>query len=189
MHLAARQRGVGLVELLIAIVITSFGLIGLVALSGRMTVNEMESLQRTHALTLLANMTQRMEANPAAMASYVTSAALGTGDTQPANCSTLVTPTIAQMDACEWSNALKGAAEVSGGNSVGAMVGGRGCVENIQAEVIATCTPAVYRITVAWQGLSSTVTPNLACGANLYGSNDSLRRTVSSQVSKPLYGC
>ena len=185
----AQECGVGLIEILITIVITSFGLIGLVALSGRMTLNEMESLQRTHALTLLGNMTQRMQANVPALASYVTSTAVGTGDAQPADCSTLVTPTIAQMDACEWSNALKGAAEKSGTTSVGAMLGARGCVENIQTEVLATCQPAIYRITVAWQGLSSTVTPNLSCGATLYGTDDSVRRTVSSQVIKPLYGC
>lgn len=185
-----RMRGVGLIEVLLTIVITSFGLIGLVALSGRMTVSEMESLQRTHALTLLTSMTQRLEANVTDAASYVTTAPLGTDDTQPTNCSTLSTPTMAQQDACEWSNALKGAAEKNaGGNAIGAMLGARGCIEVAQTEQLATCRPAIYRITVAWQGLSATTAPNLSCGATLYGADDAVRRTVSAQVTRPLFGC
>jgi type IV pilus assembly protein PilV len=185
----ATQRGVGLIEVLITIVITSFGLIGLVALAGRMTVGEMESLQRTHALTLLASMTQRMQANVSAAGTYLGTTPLGTADSQPADCASLTSPTMAQQDACEWSNALKGAAEKSGGNAVGAMLGARGCIEQLLAEDVAICQPATYRITVAWQGLSATTAPSLSCGTNLYGVNDAVRRTVSAQVTKPLFGC
>jgi len=186
---ARGERGVGLIEVLLTIVITSFGLIGLVALSGRMTVSEMESLQRTHALTLLTSMTQRMQANVALAGDYVTTSPIGTGDTQPTSCATLTTPTMAQQDACEWSNALKGAAEKSGGNAVGAMLGARGCIETVQTTDPSVCRPAVYRITVAWQGLSATSVPSLSCGSTLYGSDDAVRRTVSAQVTQPLFGC
>jgi type IV pilus assembly protein PilV len=61
---------------------------------------------------------------------------------------------------------LQGAAETLGGASVGAMVGGRGCVEDIGN--------GEYLVTVAWQGLSPVSAPpdSVGCGAGDYDSPD-----------------
>lgn len=186
----ARQRGVGLMEILISVLITSFGLLGLAGLQTRMGQAQLESYQRAQALTMLADLTQRIQANVAQSASYVTASALGTGDSTPASCASLSTR--AQVDLCEWANALKGAAEkTGGGDSIGAMLGARGCVEQLRAEnaTPGVCQPAIYRVTVAWQGMAPTVTPAVSCGLNAYGADDSLRRAIASEITKPLPGC
>ena len=183
------QRGVGLIEVLVAIVITSFGLLALAGLQAKMNAALLESYQRAQALTLLGDMTQRIESNQNHSVNYV-AASVGTGDAAPSDCSTLVTR--AQIDICEWSNALKGAAEVSaGGDKIGAMIGARGCIEQLQAANpgIGICQPAIYRVTVAWQGLNATAAPAVSCGLNLYGADDSLRKAIGARVIIPLPAC
>jgi type IV pilus assembly protein PilV len=140
----------------------------------------MESYQRAQALVLLNDMASRIATNRANAPNYVTGAAapLGAGMT----CST-DTSTQQKIDAGEWCQALQGAAETSGGGNVGAMLGGRGCVE-------ATANPGEYLITVAWQGLTPIGAPpaNIACGQNLYdatGSSctgDRCRRAITTIV-------
>jgi type IV pilus assembly protein PilV len=184
------QRGAALLEVMVAILITSFGLLALAGLQTKMSAATMEAFQRAQALTLLEDMTQRVQANQNQHASYI-AASLGTGDAQPADCTTVGAPTRANIDRCEWSNALKGAAETSAAANVGAMLGARGCIEQLQAPSVAAgaCLPATYRISVAWQGLNATVAPAVSCGANLYGADDSLRKVVSSRVIVPLLTC
>jgi len=153
----------------------------------------MESYQRAQALVALSQMTERMSANTANAAAYVTppGTSLGTGDAQPANC-TGAGLTGAALDQCEWSNTLKGAGENSGAASVGAMIGGRGCVEQVQAPVflLGNCTAGLYRISVAWQGMAPTAaTPALACATGLYGATDATRRIISATVSVATTTC
>lgn len=186
-----RQAGAALIEVLVSILITAFGLLALAGLQTRMNAALMESYQRAQALTLLRDMTQRIQANLNQNGAYVTAAAAGTGDAAPADCSTLAAPTRAQLDLCEWSNALKGAAETKAGANTGAMIGARGCVQQLQAAnpAIGVCQPASYRVTVAWQGMNATVAPAVSCGVDQYGADDSLRKVVSSRVVIPLPTC
>lgn len=185
---AAAQRGAALLEVLVAILITAFGLLALAGLQTRMNAAMMESYQRAQALTLLEDMTQRMQANQNQDVAYI-AVSLGTDDAAPADCSGLGTRAL--IDRCEWSNALKGAAETVGGANTGAMLGARGCIEQLQVASTAAgaCRPAIYRISVAWQGLNATVAPAVACGVNLYGPDDSLRKAVSARVTVPLPAC
>lgn len=194
---AAQSRGITLLEVMIAIVITAFGVLGLAGLMAKMQVAETDGYQRAQAATLLTNMVERITAaaptdvsTPNASA-YVTgtSAPLGTGDTQPASCATL---TGAALDECEWSLALKGAAETdSSGNKVGAMIGARGCIELVTAPNSGAgfCYPATFRVSVIWQGLTPTAAPATACGRGLYGPNDAMRRAIAAQVTVGLPGC
>ena len=109
-------------------------------------------------------------------ATYVTASPVGTGDTQSADCSGTVLGL--ERDTCEWSNALKGNTELSGSSAIGAMIGGRGCIEEL-----AGVDPPSYRIAVTWQGLSPTGVPGVDCAQLLYGANDALRRAVVKVVS------
>ncbi len=189
-HPATGQRGALLIEALVAILIVSFGMMALAGLHTTMNAAVFESYQRTQALSLMQDMANRMDANQSQAASYVTASALGTGDGQPTACA-VPGATRAQVDLCEWSNLLKGASEKSAANaSVGSLIAGRGCVERLQAANTASgvCQPAIYRLTVAWQGQTRTVAPEVACGTGLYASED-LRKTVSSQVLVALPGC
>lgn len=184
------QRGFSLIEVLVTILILAFGLLGLAGLQARTMTMEMESYQRAQALVLLHDMAARLEGNVAQAASYVTTAALGTGDDQPASCASLAVGSA--RDHCEWSNQLKGAAESSGGASLGAMLGARGCVTQVQAPNATTgiCTPGIYEVVVAWQGMVETVAPNasITCGKDLY-SSEAARRVVTLRVTSGTVGC
>ena len=172
----ADQQGTSMIEVLITIVILSIGLLGLAGLQSRLQASEMESYQRAQALILLNDMASRIATNRTHISDYVVDPAspLGDGDCPGGT-------TQQQVDATEWCEALKGAAETSGAGSVGAMVGGRGCVESLGSNE--------YLVTVAWQGLTPISAPpaNVACGQGSYDGgtacvNDLCRRTVTTLV-------
>jgi len=178
-HPLRGQRGTSLIEVLVTIVILAIGLLGLAGLQSRLQVSEMESYQRAQALVLINDMAGRLSANRSNAASYVTGASnpLGAGTTCPTS-----TASQADVDAGAWCNALQGAAETMGGGKVGAMVGGRGCVEDLGS--------GEYLITVAWQGLAPISAPptSVACGKDGYdtaGSSctgDLCRRVITTIV-------
>lgn len=174
----ARERGTTLFEVLIALFVASIGLLGLAGLQMRMQLSDVESYQRAQALLLLDDMANRLEANRDQAATYVTGsiAPLGSGMTCPATSATLV-----EVDTQQWCTALQGAAEATGANKSGAMIGARGCVELLGTNS--------YLITVAWQGMTPTANPSagVACGAGLYAggagcAGDLCRRTVTTVV-------
>jgi type IV pilus assembly protein PilV len=175
------MRGVSMIEVLVTVVILAVGLLGLAGLQMRLQSSELESYQRTHALILLEDMANRVAANRGDAANYVTGAndPLGTGDNQPVNCAGIGQA----FDACQWSNALKGAAEQSSSaDNIGAMIGARGCIEDLG-------TGDQFLITVVWQGLVPTTAPASNCGNGLYNDangsgcvNELCRRTMSTIV-------
>ena len=167
-----------MLEVLITIVILTIGLLGLAGLQSRLQASEMEAYQRAQALILLNDMASRITTNRANAASYVTGAdsPLGAGSACPTT-----TATQQEIDAGEWCDALQGAGETLDASNVGAMVGGRGCVEDLGG--------GEYLVTVAWQGLGPVSAPpdSVACGAGEYdgGTNcvgDLCRRTVTTIV-------
>ena len=163
MNKAQSQRGVGLIEVLIALVVTSIGLLGLAALQGKAQQAEMESYQRSQALILLQDMSSRLRANRAQRASYVTGMA-GCG----------VDTTRAAQDLCEWSKSLAGASETLDGAKVGAMIAGHGCI---------TGSGDAFEVIVEWQGLTPvTQTTSKRCDQPEPPIPDSLRRTMSVPV-------
>lgn len=184
---AQRHLGFSMIEVLVTIVILTFGLLGLAGLQMRIQTAEMEAYQRSQALVLLNNMVERINANRANAAAYVSASTLGTDDDQPASCTALAVGPA--RDRCEWSNDLKGAGERASGN-VGAMIGGRGCIVQVQAPnpAAGVCSPGIYRVSVVWQGLASTASSSNPCGQGLYG-DDALRRVVSAQTAVGLVSC
>ncbi|MBG9387509.1 pilus assembly protein [Caenimonas sp. DR4.4] len=167
-----------MVEILVTMVIIAFGLLGMAGLQVRMQTSELESYQRSQALLLLNDMANRIAVNRNNASSYVIAATSPTGT--PVTCPTTTSTTV-QRDLGEWCQALQGAAETSGTSKVGAMIGGRGCVELVGSD---------YMITVAWQGMTPISAPptSVACGANAYDSpgtpciNDLCRRVVTTLV-------
>lgn len=164
-----------MIEILVALVIIAFGLLGLAGLQTRLQVSEFESYQRSQALLLLDDMVSRMGVNRANAAAYLGNT-VGVGV-----CTAPAAPaTRAQTDLYEWCNALQGAAETQGGNRLGAMIGARGCVEQ---------DVDTFRITVAWQGLVPLGSPALDCGRDAYNggagsvcTGDGCRRIVTAVV-------
>lgn len=175
----SRQRGALMIEVLITIVICVIGLWGLTEVQARLQASEMESYQRSQALLLLEDMATRLELNRLDAASYVTGSGspVGAGMTCPTS-----TASVLARDQAEWCASLQGAAETSGTTRVGAMLGARGCIENIATDQ--------YMITVAWQGLSPVGAPpdSVACGEGAYDEagtpcvNDLCRRAITTIV-------
>jgi type IV pilus assembly protein PilV len=172
------QTGVSLVEVLVAMIILSIGLLSLVVLHGRLHVLQLESYQRSQALVILNDMASRIQLNRNSAAAYVTAAPLGIGAACPAG-----GVTRQEIDAEEWCAVLQGAAETLGVNQVGAMVGARACVENVGADE--------YLVTVAWQGMAPLSAPpaGVSCGAGAYDGaagtpcvDDLCRRVVTTFV-------
>jgi type IV pilus assembly protein PilV len=183
------QRGFSLIEVLVTIIILAFGLLGLAGLQARTAALEMESYQRSQALVLLNDMASRLGSRvDDSGASYVTDGSLGTGDGQPTSCAGVSAGS--SRDQCEWSNLLKGSSEQSGGSKIGAMVDARGCITQIQAPdtTSGVCTPGIYEVSVAWQGMVDTVAPSNGCGQGQYGT-DASRRVVSLRVASATVGC
>lgn len=178
-----RDKGFSLIEVLVTIVILMVGLLGLAGLQGRALTAQMEAYQRSQALILLKDMGDRVGANRANAASYLTGAApRGTGFNGSAvlDCSGLAG---SSLDLCEWHNALLGAAEKRSGANAGAMIGARGCVYQIPT---AAGAAAEYLVAIAWQGFNSTAAltdgPAAACGSGEYG-DDAKRRVVTMPVA------
>src|SRR4051812_29458926 len=82
------------------------------------------------------------------------------------------TQQMAVDDLNEWDALLKGASEAVGGIAGGGALAARGCI-SFDAVTL------TYTVTIAWQGLSQTVVPTVACGNNTYGS-ERIRRVVST---------
>lgn len=171
-----RQRGMTLIEVLVTVFILTVGLLGMAGLQSRLQQSEMESYQRSQALLLLNDMANRIAANRNDAGDYIFNT--GMGDT----CDTTPTGSV-ERDKAEWCLALQGAGETNDDTKVGAMIGGRGCVESLGGNE--------YLVTVAWQGLIPLAAPpsGVSCGANSYDGaneskcvNDRCRRVVTTLV-------
>jgi type IV pilus assembly protein PilV len=179
---------VSLIEVLVTMVVLAFGLLGLAAFQAKAQVGSIESYQRAQAAVLLQDMQSRLSGNSANADSYLTADPLGTGDALDTDCSG--EPAGSARDKCEWSAALKGAAEQREKVSGGAMEGARGCITRVRDknEAAGVCTPAVYLVSVAWQGRHATRAPAQACGKGKYG-DDTNRRAISARVAVGLPTC
>lgn len=174
-----KQRGAGMIEVLITMFVTSVGLLGASAMQNKLQLAELESYQRTQAVMLMNDMANRIMVNRNNAANYATDLTYG----GTAVCPPITSTSPLQLkDVHEWCEALQGASEIISGNNVGTMIGGRGCIENV--------SPGTYMITVAWQGMIPTVAPpdSVSCGLNAYNdadagcASDLCRRTVTTLV-------
>ncbi len=170
-ELHTRQRGVGLIEVLITLLVVAIGLLGMASLQARGQQAEMESYQRSQALILLEDMANRMNANRQFRDCYhLGDGYVGTGSGfAGTGCNTRT-----DADLTAWDAALQGSQESLGGNNAGAMIGARGCIVRL--------ADRLFEITVAWQGLADTFAPaDNSCAENLYG-NETQRRVVIRTV-------
>jgi type IV pilus assembly protein PilV len=166
------QSGALLIEVLIAVLICAFGLLGFAGMQARAVSTDFETLQRSEALVLIDDMVSRMNANRGHAGDYVSAGLLGEGAV--IDCSTL---SGAALDVCEWSNLIRGNAEQRGGSAIGAMLMARGCITRP-----ATSSDR-YVIAVAWQGITPTTAPPSPCGqGDAAFPDDTLRRSASATV-------
>jgi len=192
--------GFTLIEILVAMLILTIGLLGLVGMQAVAQRAEVESYQRAQAMVLMNDIVDRINTNrkaatcyaittvPASGTKFIGTAGTGKYDTASFSCPSLATnPNAvarAQLDLQLIEAMLLGASETIGGASVGAMLGARACIGYDDAG-------KAYTVAIAWQGFSKTFSPadwptanNPAiarnCALNLYGSggDDAQRRVV-----------
>jgi len=169
---AAAQRGALLIEVLVAILICAFGLLGFAGMQARATSSEFEGFQRSQALVLIEDMVNRINANRAHAGDYVSAGLIGAGAL--ADCGGLAG---AALDLGEWGNLIRGSAERRGGAAIGSMLSARGCITRP-----ATSTDR-YTVAIAWQGVLPTAGATSPCGSgDALFPDETLRRAVSSTV-------
>ncbi len=166
------ERGTTMLEVLVAIVVLTVGLLGLAGLQSRLQVSEIEAYQRSQAVMLVNDMASRMAANRHNASDYTTSSALG------ASCPT-DTSSQANIDKKAWCEAIQGAAEVNSASvKVGTLVNGRGCIELLSGNE--------YIVMVVWTGLvQHAAPPNLGCSLGQDQKYGATGRVVATLVKAP----
>ncbi len=176
------QYGFSLLELLVALVIFS---VGLLAVAGLQTVSKQanfEALQRTAASQVANGLLEDMRTNGDAVNVYVAAGDLGNGSlgTEPApNCTPLAPCNAAQKAAHDlwfWEQVIDGNLEVSGGVGTGGLVLPTLCVTGP-----AGGGAGMYQVTIAWRGTASINNAvNNACGTlgGNYGAGNEFRRII-----------
>lgn len=179
------QRGVGLIEVLVSMLIISVGVLNIVALQTVAKKSNFDALQRTSATILARDIVEKMRGNPIALGNYRTNGVGGATLAQPAVTCTLASKCnslqLAAYDLWLWEDTLDGASEsrdIDGvSTETGGMVSPTGCITGP-----AGGGAGVYTISIVWRGLSilTNVSPNV-CGiaSGLYGDNNEYRRLLT----------
>jgi type IV pilus assembly protein PilV len=185
------QRGLGLIEVLVAALVFAIGLLGLFGAQISAKKNAVEALQRSVATGLARDLLERMRSNPGQLSAFqldsvspasVASSAAGacawpavaTG--MPLGCS----PTeLVAHDLDEWLQELAGKAAV-------AVIDGeeRALAGLLEPRVCVAVTFGRVSVAIAWRGLQpmvSSVESSCGAGGGWYGPGDELRRVLVMQ--------
>jgi type IV pilus assembly protein PilV len=177
-----RQRGFSLIEMLVALIIFS---VGLLSIAGLQTVSKQanfESLQRTSASQIAYGLLEDMRLNADAVDIYVGAGELGGGSRggEPApNCAGTAVCNAAQKathDLWFWEQVLDGNFEMNGNAGSGGLVLPTLCVTGP-----AGGGAGIYTVTVAWRGTASLTNANPnSCGeaGGDYGADSEFRRIM-----------
>jgi type IV pilus assembly protein PilV len=182
-----RERGVGLIEVLVALLVLSVGILAVIGMQISGKQANYDAVQRTTASHLAMDMVERMRANPTALSSYVTGALLGAGSlSAPARAcdssGTSCTPAqMAAADLYQWERQMDGAAETRDVSGVtrnsGGLVSPRACLDGP-----AGGGPGVYTLTVVWRGAGE-MEPTALTGCNNGLNGTSLYGTETAPTS------
>jgi type IV pilus assembly protein PilV len=162
--------GFTMIEILVTLAITAFGLLGLAGFVVRASALSTDTIQRARAAVLVNDMASRLSNSKAIAADFVTVPKLHGATVE--DCSDRP-PAGAARQLCEWSNVLAGANDGGGG---AALLGYRGCVTQPDA------LQPVYVVTVVWGSLTPGTPSTDTCGAGVFGVDDSLRRVLRLPV-------
>ena len=129
------KRGFTLVEVLVALVILSIGLLGVAGMQIRGMQGNHNSFLRSQALQYAYEMLDMMRANRTSAVAGNYNIALADAVPNPAN-------TVAQQDIVEWRQGITGV--VGTGNMASGLSGGQGSV------AVAGANPATVTVTITW---------------------------------------
>lgn len=182
MRTRRNHTGFSLIEMLVALIVFS---VGLLAIAGLQTVSKQanfEALQRTSASQIAYGLLEDMRVNGDAIDIYVAAGDMGGGSRggEPApNCEGASVCSAAQKAAHDlwfWEQMLDGNLEMSGNAGAGGLVSPTLCVAGP-----AGGGAGVYTVSIAWRGTASLANANAdACGSasGNYGDNNEFRRIL-----------
>lgn len=183
------QRGVTLIEVMVALVVIAIGALSLTGLQLVSKRNTLDAAQHSHAAALAHDLFERVRGNSSieGLTGFIQLAAGGLGGGTQANgaqCSVDApcdARALASSHLREWEAALDGAAEQIGDEEVGGLLDGRACFEGPGVP-----GRGIYTLTIVWRGgLALPEDADApACGAALgiYGENNELRRILQVQT-------
>jgi len=178
----AQQSGFSLIELLVALLIFSVGLLSIVGLQTISKQSNFEAIQRTTAAQVAQGLLEDMRTNGDAIAIYLAAGEIGQGSrgTEPdPNCVPGAECNAAQKAAHDlwfWEQVLDGNHETNAGNGTGGLILPTLCITSTAGGVA-----GIYQVSVVWRGTASINTGvNNTCGAASgdYGATDEFRRIV-----------
>lgn len=161
------QRGVSLLEVLIALVILTIGVLGTISLETNGIRFADSSWIRSNAVGFIDTMAERMRVNPQGVLAGDYDRITGPVAVAPPACDgSVCTPDqVAQYDAAQWESEI--AASLPGGYG--------------QVSYVSNGSPRIYRITVLWGEPGAPPAANAACPY------DTTKYCLSAQV-RPLSG-
>ena len=184
------NRGFTLIEVLVTLVILTFGLLGIAGLMAKGQRASFEAFQRQQATSIASDMAERVRSNRSQAVAYSAAAPLNDPLGQGARYNDLLTASVtdcgtyqcstaqlAAYDIALWDGLLTGYSEtmVVGGARVGGIVNARGCIVKTP-NASGTCN---LRISVAWQGNEETIAPTAStCGQGVYAPDTKRRVAV-----------
>ncbi len=178
-----RQAGYTLIEVLVSMLVVTFGMLGMAGIMARTTVVEVEGIQRAQAGLLLRDMTERIQLNrrdalaglynQSTSAIFAPTPASGAGSSTIADCS--VAATRVARDLCEWRNLMAGVNETQNGRASAALNAARGCI------TLAPGTTSSYTVTVVWRGMSPSGRITETCGA-IDGEDRAFLRSITTVI-------
>jgi type IV pilus assembly protein PilV len=187
-HILRSERGFTLIEALIAFVILSVGLLGIVSLQAIAKTSQHLAIQHTRAVTIADALVERVRVNPTGVATYnIGLSPLGGGTISiepfPDCVSSLehCNPTeLATHDLWAWEQVLDGAGTKIGSVNSGGLIEPRGCV-------VFTAAPdrtrtGLLTVIIQWRGLHESYdavqTGDTRCGGAAVGTDDFRRQVV-----------
>lgn len=151
----ARQGGLGLIEVLIAVLVFAVGVLGMAAMQISAKRASYEATQRSMATSLARDIIERIRSNPDLLNSYqvtnIGQDALPPAPSAGACVSTACDPNdLVVYDLYDWSQLLVGESEKSGSALVGGLLNSRACIDN---------DAGTLWVAIAWQGVNEMVNP------------------------------
>lgn len=183
-----KQGGFSLIEALIAFVILSVGLLGIVSLQAMAKTSQHLAVQHSRAVTLADAIIERIRINPAGLATYNigTTPLDGTvysSEPSPDCRSATCTPAqLADHDLWAWEQAMIGAAAKIGTTNTAGLLTPRGCI-------VFDAAPGMTRtgrltVILQWQGLhessDAVQSGDTVCGGGGAGTDNSRRQLVTN---------
>ncbi|MEH6593737.1 MAG: type IV pilus modification protein PilV [Halioglobus sp.] len=170
--------GFALVEVLVAVLVSAIGVLGLAAMQISAKRAIYEAAQRSIATNLAGDMLERMRSNPSALAAYRVMGLEGPATPSTRNCSMSVCSALqlAAHDLFEWSALLQGASESVEINGRATDVGGLAA-----ASACITHTAGLVSVALSWRGVHVMANPTeSSCGNSdaSYGPSSGLRRLL-----------